>query len=191
MCHTDVPLSPPPPPPLSSSSSTCISPTSSTRNRFPFTGRTYCKPLEQIMHAAGGQGKKQRQIERERGGERKGDTTRKVVQAQSTKCQIQAPATISAWHVVAALLSSSPSPPSPSTSFDLAASSQALLPLKPPRFVQLIPYSLFVIPITRHTHTHTYISRYSYATRTCNTNKLDERIGQTFICNFSAEFAAL
>lgn len=64
--------------------------------------------------------------------------------------------------------------------------------------VQLIPYSLFVIPITSvHTHTHrytdrcvwrysgTYISRYSCQDVQHKQTRREERIAQTFICNFS------
>lgn len=54
------------------------------------------------------------------------------------------------------LLLLSTSPPSTSTSFDLAASSRALLPLKPPQV--RAAYSLFLIRYSYYkTHTHTHI----------------------------------
>jgi len=98
-----------------------------------------------------------------------GVTTRKVVQAQSTKCQIQAPATISAWHVVA----------------DASRSEH--------RFGIFLSDSLYLIPITYicvyniiHTHTHTQIHIYIGRAKTCNTNKPEmsqkpSKAGRTFI----------
>lgn len=114
---------------------------SATRNRFPFTGRTR---TNNACGWAGGVTDKESDRERkeEKGREGQGRHNKKSRSGSVNKM------------------------PNSSTCHNLSLArcrclprllaSSIWLPLEP-GLVQLIPYSLFVIPITRHSHTHTHI----------------------------------